>query len=128
MKLFKKLHITYITNNRKNFTMIAIDRQPLTFELQQKLLHYFKDVDFSVIESVLYLGGWQTAIQGTGLLIFEDFNKIIHYSTWQYTPLEIDIEHTFEFFPISIDEAFEYINKMNSMLLEIEELKKTNIL
>ena len=50
--------------------MIAIDRQPLTFELQQKLLHYFKDVDFSVIESVLYLGGWQTAIQGTGLLIF----------------------------------------------------------
>ena len=108
--------------------MIAIDRQPLTFELQQKLLHYFKHVDFSVIESVLYLGGWQTAIQGTGLLIFEDFNKIIHYSTWQYTPLEIDIEHTFEFFPISIDEAFEYINKMNSMLLEIEELKKTNTL
>ena len=108
--------------------MIAIDRQPLTFELQQKLLYYFKDVDFSVIESVLYLGGWQTAIQGTGLLIFEDFNKVIHYSIWQYTPLEIDIEHTFEFFPISIDEAFEYINKMNSMLLEIEELKKTNTL
>lgn len=103
--------------------MIFLDRQPLTFELKQKLLDSFKDINFDIINFVLYFGAWNTGTQGTGLLVFEDIKQKICYSSYAYTNLEFDYEDNFWYEETTIENAYEMINKMNIILEEIQNLK-----
>lgn len=81
--------------------------------LKEKVLNIFADVDFSIIEDVLYFDGWMSFEESGGYLIFKGIDGSIQRCEYGYSVMTDDNTNVFSPFEITQEQYLVCVQSMN---------------
>lgn len=85
--------------------MSLLEKRLLTEELKREILDVFKDVDFSIIDHVLFFDGWSSYEENGGALIFVGIDDSIQIVEYGYSVMSVDNTNHFDPRDISLEDA-----------------------